>query len=91
MTWEFSEQEFEAVMHRTAEKQYHDFVGHCADRSELWGLLDGETEWGTVEDERGHRFLAVWPHPRYRGNLSQPRLGAPAGPLPSRCTSSSTT
>jgi hypothetical protein len=65
MTWELSEQEFEAVLHQTAEKQYHDFVGHCVDRGEVWGLLEGESDWAAVEDDEGNRFLAVWPHPRY--------------------------
>jgi hypothetical protein len=65
MTWELSEQEFEAVPHQTAEKQYHYFVGHCVDRGEVWGLLEGESDWAAVEDDEGNRFLAVWPHPRY--------------------------
>ena len=65
MTWELSEQEFVAVLHQTAEKQYHYFVGHCVDRGEVWGLLEGESDWAAVEDDEGNRFLAVWPHPRY--------------------------
>jgi hypothetical protein len=65
MSWEVSEQEFDAVVHQTAEKQYHYFIGHCADREEVWGLVKGGSDWATVEDDEGRRFLAVWPHPRY--------------------------
>jgi hypothetical protein len=65
VSWEVNDQEFEAVLHQTPEKQYDYFVGHCADRAAVWGLVQDESDWAAVEDDEGDRFFAVWPHPRY--------------------------
>jgi hypothetical protein len=65
MTWEVGDQEFQAVLRETPEKQYHYLVGHCADQGEVWGLAVDGGDWAMVDDAEGEALFAVWPHPRY--------------------------
>lgn len=71
--WEVNDQEFEAVLRQTADKQYAYFVGHCADWGEVWGFATNGTDWATLENADG---FAVWPHARFaeacrRGNWAE--------------------
>jgi hypothetical protein len=66
MSWKLDDDEYEAVLHQTAEKQYRYFVNRCADWGEVWGLAVDGSDWAMMDDESGEASLfAVWPHRRY--------------------------
>jgi Protein of unknown function (DUF2750) len=69
VTWDVNDQELEAVLHQSADKQYGYFVGKTADWGEVWLVRRGETEYGQMqgdgENGDGGGEVAVWPHERY--------------------------
>jgi hypothetical protein len=81
VSWELNDQEFQAVLRETPEKQYRYLVGHCADWGEVWGLAVEGTDWAMVEDDEGGALFAIWPHRRY-AEASRQRHWAEREPTP---------
>jgi Protein of unknown function (DUF2750) len=72
MAWSPNDQEFEAVLRQSSEKQYRYLINHCADTAEVWGLAVEGADWAMVADASGADLrFAIWPHRRYAGACRQ--------------------
>lgn len=64
MSWNLSEQEFEAIVSLPGAKRYSYFVKKIADWEEVWSLRN-EDGWVLAAVPDGNEVVPVWPHERF--------------------------